>query len=84
MTSTKQVGDTLKCIDTKIAEGFDVAPPLELGKEYSLKEIITDEKGNHHFDVGLVSKYNWITSRETQETLERGNKIHWCHPSRFE
>lgn len=76
----------LKCINIKPLPGNDVAPPLELNKEYEIKVTILDKKDNHHYDVGLQSRYNYITSKETGETLPNSGigGIHWCHPSRFE
>ena len=65
-------------------EGNKVAPPLELGKIYLVDRRTLDENGNEHLDVGLKSKYNYIRSWETKEELPDGDKIHWCHPSRFE
>lgn len=74
----------LRCINNKPLSGNEVAPPLEVGEIYVLKEVIKDKKGNPHYDVGLVSNYNYISSYETKEQLPRGDEIHWCHPSRFE
>lgn len=74
----------LKCINVEPLAGNDVAPPLELGVEYTLKSIVYDAEGNPHYDVGLKSEFNYIRSWETDEELDRGDKIHWCHPSRFE
>lgn len=62
----------------------DHKPQLVEGKEYEVKEIIHDKEGNPHYDVGLESFLNYVRSIETGEELPRGNKIHWCHPSRFE
>jgi len=74
----------VKCINNKELPGNDYAPALEVGKEYTIKDIILDSAGNQHLDVGLVSHLNFVTSYETKEELPKGNKIHWCHPSRFE
>jgi len=79
-----QVGQTVKCINAEILKGNDVGPPLELSKVYEIKAIAEDKDKNQHLDVGLASKYNWIKSYETSEELPEGDKIHWCHPSRFE
>ncbi len=73
----------LKCENIDPMPGNDVSPPLELGKEYPLIQIVKDSKGNEHYDVGLVSRYKYITSHETKEELPLGDQIHWCHPSRF-
>lgn len=61
----------------------DYAPSLIVEKAYLVKTICYDRKGNQHLDVGLISELNYITSQETGEQLEGGDKIHWCHPSRF-
>lgn len=73
----------VKCENIDPLPGNDVAPPLELGKEYPVIQIVRDSKGNEHYDVGLVSRYKFITSYETKEELPKGDEIHWCHPSRF-
>lgn len=77
-------GGLVTAINNKPLSGNSVAPPLEVGKNYVILNVIKDKKGNPHFDVGLESKYNYITSFETKEELPDGDKIHWCHPSRFE
>lgn len=76
----------LLCKNNKPLPGNDVAPPLEVGKEYELKTTFEDKKGNPHYDVGLLSKFNYVSSKETGETLPNSGigGIHWCHPSRFE
>jgi len=79
-----EINTVLICTNIEPLVGNDVAPPLELGKHYPVLNIIQDRKGNDHYDVGLVSKFNYITSFETGEELKDGHKIHWCHPSRFE
>lgn len=78
-----EVGQIVKAVNLLPLEGKKVAPPLEELVEYTVNEIILDKKGNQHLDIGLLSEYNYISSFETGEELERGDKIHWCHPSRF-
>lgn len=80
---TFEVGD--KVIVTKIERmpGNSVAPLLEMNEQREVKGICIDEDGFQHLDVGLVSSYNYIRSYETDEELKDGDKIHWCHPSRF-
>ena len=78
-----QVNDTVIAINNKPLEGLEIAPKLELEKEYSVKQIVLDSKGNQHLDVGLVSELNYVRSWETKEELPDGDKVHWCHPSRF-
>ena len=80
--STEQI--KVKCINILPLKGNDVAPPLEEGKEYVIKNMYIDKRQNKHYDVGLESKYKFIRSYETKEELPDGDKIHWCHPSRFE
>lgn len=63
--------------------GNDGRPALEFHKHYIVKDICLDKKGNQHLDVGLVSCFNFVSSYETKEHLPNGDKIHWCHPSRF-
>jgi len=78
------VYDTVKCINAKVLPNNEVGPNLIEGQEYPVKEIILDSAGNQHLDVGLISKLTYIRSYETKEELPNGDKIHWCHPSRFE
>lgn len=78
------IGDKIKCINTDVLANSDIKPPLELNKEYTILNLIEDSKGHFHIDVGLKSVYNFIRSLETSEELKDGDKIHWCHPSRFE
>lgn len=79
-----EIDNVVICKNTALLPGNEVAPPLEAEKEYPVKGIALDKEGNQHLDVGLVSLYNYIRSHETEEDLPNGDKIHWCHPSRFE
>lgn len=79
-----EIGDKLRVTNIAPLLGNKIAPNLDREKEYKIKEIILDSMGNQHLDVGLPSEYNYITSYETKEELQRGDIIHWCHPSRFE
>lgn len=79
-----EIGQTVKAMNNQPLKGNDKAPKLEIGQDYPVKGIVLDSKGNQHLDVGLVSELNYVTSYETQEQLPDGDKIHWCHPSRFE
>lgn len=78
------VGDTLMCTNNEPLEGNKIAPPLEINKEYVVKNVVKDKGGNPHFDVGIASNVAYVTSYETKEELPDGDKVHWCHPSRFE
>jgi hypothetical protein len=79
-----KIGDNVKCVNDKVLAGNDAKPDLTLDKEYPVKGITLDSAGNQHLDVGLESHLNWVRSYETGENLPDGDKIHWCHPSRFE
>jgi len=81
---TIAINEKLKCLNDKPLKGNDVAPPLKEGEKYSAKNVIKCSCGKEHIDVGLVSDYNYITCYDCSEQLPDGNKIHWCHPSRFE
>jgi len=78
------VGVDVKVINISPLDGNDKAPALELHKVYTVNQITLDSQGNQHLDVGLVSDLNYVRSWETKEELPEGDKIHWCHPSRFE
>lgn len=73
----------VRCINVAPLPGREVAPPLNLNNLYRIKQVILDNEGNQHLDVGLASSYNFICSQETNEHLPYGNIHHWCHPSRF-
>tara|TARA_R110000803_G_scaffold78075_3_gene143112 strand:- start:1792 stop:2079 length:288 start_codon:yes stop_codon:yes gene_type:complete len=77
-------GDSVRVIIDKVLGKNGHKPNLTIGEEKMVLGIILDSKGNYHLDVGLKSKLNWISSIETGEELLDGDKIHWCHPSRFE
>lgn len=77
------IGEDVTATNIEPLGDNDYAPDLELDKKYPIKNICEDSEGNQHLDVGLVSKLNYITSFETGEHLPNGDKIHWCHPSRF-
>ncbi len=77
----------LRCINNAPFSGNKVAPPLEVGKVYPLVKIYIEDHSKgpfKHYDVGLESNYNYITSQDTGAELPNGDVIHWCHPSRFE
>jgi hypothetical protein len=77
-------GDKVRVILTRPLGDNSCAPPLVMYQEHKVNKVIEDTKGNQHLDIGLVSKINYVTSFETKEELPDGDKIHWCHPSRFE
>jgi hypothetical protein len=81
-----KVGDVVQCINNNVLEGNEFGPSkilLRLAEHYTIKDIIEDSQGNQHLDIGLKSIYNYIRSWETKEELTRGDKVQWCHPSRF-
>lgn len=79
-----EVGQKVRVVKTDKLKGKDIAPRLKMGSEEIILGICLDSKGNQHLDVGIVSKISYVTSFETGEELPDGDKIHWCHPSRFE
>lgn len=83
MEKDLKIGQTIMCVKTIPLKGNDKAPDLEMGKEYTLQQIVYDRNQNPHFDVGVRSNVAYVTSWETQEELPDGDIIHWCHPSRF-
>ena len=64
--------DKVTCYNIKPLEGNDVKPPLGEDKEYEVKSIIVCECGKQHLDVGLKSKYNWISCHSCKEELKNG------------
>lgn len=82
-TAAFKLQDKVRANNVLPLPGNEVAPPLELDKEYLVFGICKDREGNQHLDVGLQSKFNYIRSHETDEHLPDGDTIHWCHPSRF-
>ena len=77
-------GQSVRVVKTDKLPGNTIAPPLQQGEIKEIISVCTDSKGHQHIDVGIPSKYNFIRSFETKEELPQGDKIHWCHPSRFE
>lgn len=73
----------LKCINNKPLEGNDIGPPLVLEQEYEVENVYQCSCGQDHYDVGLVSKYNWVSCYKCNEKIPKGDSIHWCHPNRF-
>lgn len=79
-----KLGQVLICKNNQPLEGNTIAPPLTVDEKYTAKEVLICDCGQDHIDVGLKSKYNFITCYKSKTELPRGTKIHWCHPSRFE
>ena len=78
-----KIGDEVVVINSLLLPGKVICPDLSSGQNKSVVGICVDRYGNQHIDVGLVSELNYVTSYETGEDLPGGDKIHWCHPSRF-
>ena len=80
-----KVGDIIKIQNDAPLSGNTVAPPITIGDEHEVLHIFSEfEKGieYQHLDIGIASKYNYITSWDTERELPDGDKIHWIHPSR--
>ena len=72
----------LICINNKPFSVNEIAPQLELDKEYPLKDVHVCKCGEKHFDAGLVNDVNYVECYKCRETLP--SQIRWCHSSRFE
>lgn len=70
-------------MNNKPLTGNTIAPPLVEGTQYVIKEVYTCKCGQEHIDVGLASMYNYVSCYTCKLELPKGDKIHWCHPSRF-
>ena len=73
----------LICQNIERLPGNSIAPELTLNAEYPLIGKTVCSCGKEHYDVGLRSEYNYISCHDCKEQLRDGDKIHWCHPSRF-
>lgn len=81
-THIYEIDDIVKVINDAPLSGNTIAPPVVIGQEYSVKNIVLDSHNNQHLDLGIKSEYNCISSWETGEELPMGDKVHWVHPSR--
>lgn len=77
-----EVDDIVEIINQEPLTGNTVAPPVKIGEKYKVKNIVLDRLNNQHLDLGLESKYLFITSWETMEELPDGDTIHWVSPHR--
>lgn len=77
-----EVDDIVKIINDAPLSGNSIAPPVTIGEEYSVKNIVLDSRNHQHLDLGLKSEYGYITSWETSEILPNSEEVHWVHPSR--
>lgn len=75
-------GDDVEIINIDPLPDNTIAPPVKMGEKGKVKNITVDTAGNQHLDLGIASKYEYITSYETGERLVGGDVIHWVHPSR--
>lgn len=73
----------LEAANVQPMPGNEIAPPLILGDAYPFQKEHICGCGEKHFDVGLLSKVNFVTCYKCEEKLPGGDKIHWCHASRF-
>jgi len=77
----------VKVVYDKPLTGNAVAPPLKEGESYLVKQthFCTGGCGQAHYDVGLISKFNFIRCHKCGEVLPNSGQegIHWAHPSRF-
>lgn len=77
-----EVDDEVEIINQDPLPGNNVNPPVKIGERYKIKNIVLDRLNNQHLDLGLKSKYFFITSWETMEQLPEGDEIHWVNPIR--
>ncbi len=78
---TIEINDKVICINSKVLQGNDVAPPLTESSTYEVIGIYTCACGKQHLNVDLPLNYNWVKCYDCKEELPMTN--HWCHPSRF-
>lgn len=80
---SSMLGKIVQCVNAKPLEGNTIAPPLIEGESYPVVGVVVCECGQNHFNVGLISKVNYVTCYKCRKALPEGNAIHWAHPSRF-
>lgn len=79
-----EVGDKVTCINAAILSKTGEGPALKPDQQYVIKAETTCACcGKQHLDVGLVSALAFVSCLDGGKKLENGDKIHWCHPSRF-
>ncbi len=79
-----KITDIVKVVNADVLPGNEEKPNLTIDDHHIIKDIFIDKGGFQHLDIGLVSTLGYISSYETGEQLPNGDRIHWCHPSRFE
>lgn len=77
-------GDSLRVVNDKYLPGNDVKPDLKEGEIKTAEDVYYCKCGEEHIDVGLISEWNYISCYKCDEQLPLGDRIHWCHSSRFE
>lgn len=77
-------GEWVHVIKTEPLPGKDIAPPLMIGEEKQIFSVYVCHCGQDHVNVGLMSRYNFVTCYNCDMDLPNSLHVHWCHPSRFE
>lgn len=80
----QESNQALKCVDDAILSvDSEYKPAVKKGESYILKQSCLCGCGQAHFDVGLVSKLNYVSCYKCGRSLPDGDKIHWANSSRF-
>jgi len=80
-TESKQ---SLKCVNDGMLAGSGYKPAVKTGENYSLENSCLCGCGQVHYDVGLVSKLNYVSCYKCGRNLPESDKIHWANSTRFE
>lgn len=79
-----KAGDLIKCNINIPLPGNKIGPPLTLGADYPVVEVIKcPHCGTSHLDLGFPSEQNYISCYDCKGELPGGENTHFCHPSRF-
>lgn len=78
------LGQIVRVINIKPLSDSGVVPPLVLGEEKKIEAVTGCGCGEVHLDLGLKSRYNYITCYKCGDDLPFGDRIHWTHSSRVE
>lgn len=73
----------LLCINDNYLSDTGKKPPVTINDKYNLKQSYICKCGQTHYDIGFVSKLNWVTCYLCGEDLPKSDEIHWAHSSRF-
>ena len=73
--------DIIVCNSTTPMPGNELAPSLELGAEYKIKDVYICGCGEKHLDIGLELKLNYVECYKCREQLPKDT--HFAHISRF-